>query len=206
MIFSKKTSENLQSTNTMRKTIQFLTYGIFVLLLSISISSCKGDDGVDGEDGAIGATGTNGQDGNANVIYSDWFDPTWSLPAAHSNFTHAAPEITQEIFDTGVVMVYMQWFNSIYPLPISFPGDGIPKTFNFWAKLGELQIWFTAESSINNLSGQKYRYIIIPSNNVAARGVNVTNPKQRIYDELENAGVNINDYYAVCAYYGINPE
>ncbi len=184
------------------KTVKFFSILLLSVVLMTSVTACKGEDGTDGQDGATGAQGPAGQDGNANVIYSDWFAPTWTVPASSASFTHAAAGITQEVLDTGVIMVYMKIYDHVYPLPISFNGDTIPKEFNFWADLGSLRIWFTAESSYSPSSTMTFRYIIIPGSNAAR----ITSPKQAVNNELATAGVDINDYYAVCAYYGINPE
>jgi len=179
------------------KTIKFLNYATFVLFLGLAISSCEGPEG------PAGPAGTDGTDGNANVISSDWFAATWTVPSTSAAFTHTAPEITQDVLDTGVIMVYMKTSGHVYALPISFMGDSNPKEYNFWADPGSVRIWFTAESSYSPSSSKRFRYVIIPSNNDQSR---TTNPKQAVYDELANAGIHINDYYAVCAYYGINPK
>ena len=175
------------------KTLKFLSYTVFVLFLSIAITSCSGDDGATGPAGPAGADGADGIDGNANVIASDWFNATWptNTSATYATFTHDAPELTQDILDSGVILVYMKTSNAVYPLPISFIGDSNPKEYDFWANLGSIRIWFTAESAITPSSTKQFRYVIIPSNNTAARGTST---------------VDVNDYYAVCEYYGINPE
>jgi len=187
------------------KTIKFLTIVILSIFLSTAVTSCKGDDGadgIDGVDGAQGPAGQDGQDGNANVIYSDWFSPTWTVPSTSAYFNYSAPEITQEVLDTGVIMVYMRIYNHVYPMPISFMGDTNPKEYDFWADLESLRIWFSAESSYSPSSTIKFRYVIIPGNNNAAgRSINSS---QSIYDELSAANVDINNYEAVCDYYGIS--
>jgi Collagen triple helix repeat (20 copies) len=189
------------------------------LLLCIGLTSCTGDtgpagvdgtdgadgidgaDGADGRDGVDGEDGFDGQDGNANVIFSDWFAPTWTVPSTFAAFVHPVPDITQEILDTGVVLVYADMFNHIYPLPISFIGDGNPKEFNFWLDLGALRIWFTAETDLTPDPDTRFRYILIPGSTAIAKSAN---PRQAIYNELEAAGVEIDDFASVCAYYGLN--
>lgn len=94
-----------------------------------------GADGTNGTAGADGTNGTDGQDGNANVTSSDWFTASgFTLTTGFGDIKlldhdHAATEITQEIIDTGVVLVYGNlrgytttiWpFNQVSLLPITY--------------------------------------------------------------------------------------
>lgn len=84
----------------------------------------SGQNGTDGTDGTNGTDGTDGQDGNANVISSDWFTPSsYTLSTGFGGIKlldhdQAAPEITQEIIDNGVVLVYGKlngYTSSVWP-------------------------------------------------------------------------------------------
>ena len=61
---------------------------------------------------SVSCTGGDGIDGDSNVMYSDWFKPSsYTLSDGFGGikqFDHneAASEITQDILDTGVVLVY----------------------------------------------------------------------------------------------------
>jgi len=186
------------------KTIKFLSYSLFVLFLSISISSCSGDDGADGSNGTDGATGLTGADGNANVFASDWYDITWNNTNTTFAFhDQAADEITQENTDSSVVLVYVKFGDFIYNTPVAWNETC---TIGSFFQVENVRVYFYSETNISipDLMG---RYVIIPASNVAARGIiNNSTPKQQVHDELENVGIDINDYYAVCEYYGINPK
>ncbi len=174
---------------------------LLVVLLSLVLASCTGDQGPAGINGIDGENGAAGQDGNANIIASDWFDPTWTVPSTSASFTKDAPEITQGVLDSGVIMVYAHMHDHIYPLPISFIGDSIPKEYNFWADLGSVRIWFTAESSYTPFAGIRFRYVIIPS---VASGSKGLGSREEVLAELVAAGVDVNDYDSVCNHFGLN--
>ncbi len=92
---------------------------VMVLMVSISIFSCSdGEDGatgpagpagVDGTDGVNGEDGQDGEPGTANVIYSDWIEHGFGISAVEApteGFDIEAPEITDDILNSGVVMVF----------------------------------------------------------------------------------------------------
>ncbi len=169
-----------------------------ILLFGLLLASCSGDDGAPGINGVDGA---DGADGNANIIASGWFDPTWAVPSTMADFTHDAPEITQEVLDTGLVMVYSKMYGSVYPLPISFMGDSNPKEFDFWITLGSVRIWFTAESSYTPDATTQFRYVIIPSGTSGSKSIS---SREGILADLETAGVDIYDYSSVCQHFGLD--
>ena len=81
-----------------------------------------GEDGTDGADGADGQDGQQGEPGTANVIYSDWVPSEFPDPI-NANFAQwelFAPELTQEVHDTGVILVYARIGIFIHKLPDSF--------------------------------------------------------------------------------------
>lgn len=82
----------------------------------------EGPKGEPGNDGQDGADGQNGATGTANVIYSDWI-PSGFPETINGNFEQwslIAPELTQEIHDTGVVLLYARVGLFIYTVPITF--------------------------------------------------------------------------------------
>ncbi len=185
------------------KTIKFLTYTVFVLFLSFAIYSCDGDDGAMGPAGVDGVDGVDGTNGNANVIYSDWLNAPWSAPATSGSFIHASTDFTQDVLDKAVIMAYMGHVSTtlIYPLPFTITGTNTI-TFMFLPDVGVINFMYMA-SNLFDGSGFKFRYVIIPPADLSKSS---TDSKQSIYNELEAANVDINDYYDVCAYYDINPE
>jgi hypothetical protein len=199
---------------TIMKKMKFLTYATFVLFLGLAISSCEGPEGPAGAAGANGTNGTNGTDGtdgNANVIYSDWIIPTWEQFSEFSvNMQKAdldVTDLTQDVLDNGVVLVYWKnWQNLIRPLPFTF--SDIDWLVQFQYSLNLIRVSVTLEDSTSTYppsipSSNTIRYIIIPGSTETSSRINI---QQTVYNELADAAVDVNDYYAVCAYYGINPK
>ena len=203
------------------KTLKFISCIVLALILSLGLISCSGDDGAtgptgptgvdgidgtdgtDGADGTDGTDGTDGSDGIVNVFSSAWFDPTWTVPGTNPDFIQPAPEITQAVLDSGVILVYMRSNGYLFSLPVSFQGDTVPKEYNYWAYLNALRIWLWAESSVLPSITTQFRYVIIQGS-VAKSGAG--NPQQDIYNELKTAGVDPKNHAEVCAYYGIDLE
>jgi len=163
-----------------------------VTALALSFVSCKkGDPGPDGAAGpagpagaagAAGATGPAGPAGSANVIYSDWFTPSsyikdtvfgiWGF-----NYVQTATDITQNILDSGTVIVYgklLQYNTTLWPtaqvapLPVTLTYMSGPNTeVDTWsglASLGQVKIRFVNDQNAYktyNSSKNKFRYIII---------------------------------------------
>ena len=109
--------------------IKQMTTKVVMLFLFASIFfSCK-----KGDAGPQGAAGPTGPTGVANVKYSDWFKPDTYTSATVFSMTlfscdKAAPEITQQVLDSGVVLTYAKLFGysaTIWPagqvsqLPVS---------------------------------------------------------------------------------------
>jgi hypothetical protein len=162
---------------------------LLVLLLSILMAACqKGDagpagaTGATGASGAAGATGAQGPAGTANVIYSQWFDPstyvkdtvfgTWGF-----YYDKATTDITEQVVDSGTVITFGKldgYVTNIWPtdqvamLPITITYmDGSSPNIDTWSSLitpGNLRIELT--SSLNAYGGisnaHKFRYVIIP--------------------------------------------
>jgi len=170
------------------KTIKFFTYSVFILFLGIAISSCTGDDGADGTAGA------DGQDGNANVISVTFPNVTIAV----GNHLFSVPELTQSIFDTGVVLGYVQSIGQTKWVPLPFVTNPPMHMEIESFELGEILVHSSLSGVFN------FRFILIESS-TNKNGKSTLNSRQEIYTELKNAGININDYHDVCDYYGINP-
>lgn len=103
-------SLSLRNT-TKRKINRVKKTGLFLLLSFVTIlSSCEKE----------GPEGPAGEDGNANVVSgtttsSNWtfYDPSWV-----TTYTYSA--ITQEIIESGAVLVYMKVGNSYNQIPLTF--------------------------------------------------------------------------------------
>ena len=164
------------------KTISKSKYFILALLVAFSFS-CSSEDGADGAVGPAGADGIDGTDGNANVISSGWVEYDTAVWGAISNefgidfrnYPIIASEITQDIVDEGVVLVYSRFIitdTQTYMLPFTeniTGADPTGQTLSFRFEVNDLTL------KMRNVSGTgdpgtfggsgiaEYRYIIIPS-------------------------------------------
>jgi len=184
-------------------------------------SGQNGADGTNGTDGTDGTDGQDGQDGNANVISSDWFTPSsYTLSTGFGGIKlldhdQAAPKITQEIIDNGVVLVYGKlngYTSSVWPtdqialLPIILTYSTSPANIDTWLAIlseGNINIRFTNNNNTySSLStNHSFRYIVIPSSS-SSSGRMSDNSLESIANNLAVAGVDINNFDEVLAYFG----
>jgi hypothetical protein len=208
------------------KTMKFLAYATFVLFLGVAVSSCKGDDGADGQDGATGPAGPagqDGQDGNANVQTYVYNSPSWGATTSVVDIDMAGI-LTDDILENDVLLSYVKHENldmvSAIPgavwtgtggyrnYPV-FYGNSVssdPGIYTFRMVSLEMDGTFTPHANLKPVDWVKI--IIIESTNTTTASGNgkAVSPQQAVYNELEEAGVDVNDYYEVCAYYGIDPK
>jgi len=205
------------------KTMKFLTIVILSIFLSTTVTSCKGEDGRDGVDGVDGEQGPPGEDGNANVLTIRFQSPQWAdYPSPYLDFLYLdVPQITYDDANHSAILHYISFQNDHYTLlPVDdFYLNGVGPGFSIHDEptYQSTQIRFTKNTPFDPIpdptpSVDFLKIIIIrPSDimdvvgNSSESGRSI-DPKQRILNELENAGVDVRDYYAVCEYYGINPE
>lgn len=150
----------------------------------------NGADGADGVDGQAGADGQDGATGTANVIYSAWIPSDFPDPI-NANFDQweiIAPELTQEIHDTGVILVYARVGTLIYKLPDSYFGT-IQEHWNFRLldindPLIAIRVHSIDGGNIGTpfLNGD-FRYVIIPGG-VSASGKSSLDYTQMSYKEI----------------------
>ncbi len=221
------------------KNVIFKTKYVLLALVMVFIFSCAedgavgpqgatgaagvdGQDGTDGADGQDGTDGADGQDGNANVMSFDWFiPPSYTLTTGFGDirlldYDHAATEITQEIIDTGVVLVYgkLNGYNqSIWPnnqvslMPIVLMYDMDPVEIDTWTAIlsvGNIRIRFINSNNRYNTVNitHQFRYVIIPSSgSTSGRIADFT--RVTLENDLAELGVDINSYDQVAAYYGL---
>ncbi|MHA7059319.1 hypothetical protein ACWGOQ_0018980 [Aquimarina sp. M1] len=96
----------------MKTIMKFLTY--VMMAFALVLTSCDGEDGMDG---AEGPQGPAGQDGNANVVSVLLENQTINT----GDTVFDIPELTQEIYDTGIVYAYVTVTGNQYweVLPLS---------------------------------------------------------------------------------------
>ncbi len=136
----------------------------------------QGPQGEDGTDGMDGQDGQQGQTGTANVIYSDWIEGGFEtdISDGFDTFLITAPEVTQTILDTGVILVFANSnTNTIYQLPVTF---FLNLNENYWFRVinvGTINIGVEGVEGNNAIGNpflnNQFRYIIIPGG-VAASG------------------------------------
>lgn len=216
------------------KTISFLKYLVFVLILGFGISSCTGDegppgpagingtngsdgtDGTNGTNGTDGADGTNGTDGtdgtdgaNSNIYYSNWLTPTWNAQTGSDGTKYrvgiiTANTLTQSILDRGIVLVYLK--TSSGPI-IQIPVNSGGVDFQVIFDLREIIINYHLTDSPYVTPGA-----LNSSNKIryilvpgTILASKASKSKQDLLDELKTK-VDVSNYLEVCSYYEINPE
>ena len=196
------------------KKMKFLTY---VLFLGFAVSSCSGDDGAIGP---VGPVGTDGTDGNANVQTYVYNNPAWN-GFGFAMEIDMADVLSDDILENDALMVYVK--HSGVDMVANIPGNvWTPGWKNYGVNVGNsvstdpgifiLQITSFEMDGIPTLNANLQpidwvKIIIIESiNTTTTDGSRTASTQQAVYNELADAGVDVNDYYAVCAYYGINPE
>ena len=196
------------------KTLKFLSYATFVLFLGLAISSCTKE----------GPEGPAGQDGNANVQTYVFNSPSWNSSGS-GMYIDMSSILTNEIIENDVILGYVKNPNLSYVFPIPGPIwtgsvyrnynmiiNGSPSTYPYIPEFNILIVSRETDGSYTpnaNLQEMEwFKCIIIESTNTTTTNGNgrPANPKQAILDELAAANVDIHDYYAVCAYYGIDPK
>lgn len=184
-----------------KTTISRSKYFLLALLVAFSFS-CSPEDGNDGATGAIGpagTNGTNGEDGNANVQTFVFDTATESGIGINLD----VPQITQDVLDNDVILSYYESSTGIY---YQMPGGAnnaifVTRPFAFVNSFDiRFHDWDGTSYSITAGDVVKVKIIIIESTSTTAGKIS---GKQQVYNALNQAGVNINDYYAVCDYYGV---
>jgi hypothetical protein len=129
-----------------------------LLILSLSCIGPRGDDGLDGRNGMDGRNGIDGEDGNANVgsaIYD--IDPSdWTGNIDGFVATLNVPELTQDIYLNGAVLVYTlrnenSADKSFNQLPYTWLYNNTTEYMDFDAFIGRIDIslrW--VDNGVNN--------------------------------------------------------
>jgi len=195
----------------MKTSISKLMY-VFLLMVIAAFTSCKGEigpigptgeDGKDGINGINGEDGEDGEDGNANVIASDWITPSWSATnSTYGEFINDEANITTDFMDSGVLLSYVDFTGLkqyIYALPFTFQ-DGGTVSINFNMQEGQIKWWFASDHNYTPNSNAKFRYVLIPSSTTNKS----ENPQQEIINNLDKAGIDINNYYQVIDYLNLD--
>jgi hypothetical protein len=132
--------------------------------------------------------------GTANVIYSSWTtldsavrDTT--IDGSDMKISHIdAPQLSQEILDQGVVNVYMEFSDDVYPLPYTGYAGGASNVMDFLPRLDKIFITrFTMDNSasVGFASSLEFRYVIIPGGVAAKSKMSKDQIKKMPYEEVK---------------------
>ncbi len=151
-----------------------------LLMLSCTKEGPEGPQGPQGNPGPQGTQGTagaQGSTGTANVIYSGWLsfqqaqrDSTIDNSKLKVNHIPAA-QLTQEIIDNGVVLVYIRFLTSVMQLPYTSYAGSKANTVSFLPKPQRIFITrFTHDNSGSlGFGAIQFRYILVPGGVAAGR-------------------------------------
>ena len=137
----------------------------------------KGDQGEQGPKGEQGDDGQDGATGTANVIYSDWIPSDFpeTIENIYDQWDMYAPELTRQIHETGVVLVFARRGLFTYPIPNTF-FENINEHYKFRLfDVNETLIAIRVSSTTNFDIGEPflngdYRYILIPGGIPSEKG------------------------------------
>jgi hypothetical protein len=191
----------------MKTTMKFLGMGL--ALIAITLTSCS-KDGEIGPMGPAGQDGLNGTDGNANVRLL-----TFDYSGVSANdYIQEIPELTQEVLDNDLILGYITTKGAMYQIPqnniginVTDSGDRVIQTMTTDVRVKMAPqsyhlYFYRSGTSYSQLlpkrSFIKLKIIIAKSSSITGK----TN-KETIRTELKSAGVDINDYYAVMDYFGL---
>lgn len=150
---------------------------IFSAILSIFIS-CKGPQGEIGPKGDTGSQGIAGPQGPASgdIFHSEWIGIGGSFGSGSKINTITAPEITSEVLNKYILLVYVKPFflddltqgvrTDLTLLPFIVTSDGkVVVSITYRAEKGKLTV-----TSFPAGNGWAYRYVIIKGGTLIPKG------------------------------------
>ncbi|MEI7726489.1 MAG: hypothetical protein WCK09_15375 [Bacteroidota bacterium] len=167
------------------------TLFLFAAISALIIAGC-------GKEGPQGPQGPEGQ--SAPVYYSEWFSPTtWSGNSGDWYFAASAPDLTQDIVESGVVLAYCWLADDLYQgtttrlLPAYAVGANWSFLIHEYGSIEFTSDLFTPPST----TGSKFRFVAIPGTIHALKS---GTPGYRSEQELRSMS-----YKEICKLYNI-PE
>jgi hypothetical protein len=184
-----------------------------------------GTNGTNGTNGATGATGPQGPTGTANVIYSAWFTPaqngnwvdtTINGVAQQKKFNKAAPGVTLNVLNTGVVLSYVKLIPdglggttlTVRQIPYSLPGNAnefINLLYNGSITFAQISTANPGVAITASSGTLEFRYVIIPGGVAGGRSANaekVAEIKGKLYSESQLKAMS---YAQMCSLLNIQP-
>lgn len=148
----------------------------FILASIMIFTSCE-------KEGPAGPAGRDGLDGNANVVSSSKTSSNWAYNDPSWVITLTYPSITQEIINSGAVLVYMQVGNTYYQIPSTFyESENYSSSLDVSIFVGGVSVFWTDSDLIQrtNPGSQTFKVVVIASS-----------------DLKKNPSINFSDYEQV---------
>mgnify|MGYP003665702229 FL=1 len=181
---------------------------LVIVLVALTFTSCtkEGETGPMGPAGINGTDGTDGEDGNdgnANVMASDWLEPTESSYSVNNPRYKALPlatNLSSSLLENGVILVYYDNDTDVYLLPnhIFAPDGTILKSIDSKINRASRNIYVNIQRSDSDLTpgeylwdpsgppygkGVRFRYVIVPSNAASGKKA-IMDFKKMSYEEV----------------------
>lgn len=187
---------------------------LVIVLVALTFTSCtkEGETGPMGPAGLNGTDGTDGEDGNdgnANVMASDWLEPTESSYSVNNPRYKALPlatNLNSSLLEDGVILVYYDNDVDIYLLPnhIFAPDGTILKSIDSKINRASRNIYVNIQRSDSDLTpgeylwepsgppygkGVRFRYVIVPSNAASGKKAAIDYKKMSYEDVMDHFGL-----------------
>lgn len=187
---------------------------LVIVLVALTFTSCtkEGETGPMGPAGINGTDGTDGEDGNdgnANVMASDWLEPTESSFSVNNPRYKALPlatNLNSSLLEDGVILVYYDNDTDVYLLPnhIFAPDGTILKSIDSKINRASRNIYVNIQRSDSDLTpgeylwdpsgppygkGVRFRYVIVPSNAASGKKAAIDYKKMSYEDVMDHFGL-----------------
>jgi hypothetical protein len=187
---------------------------LVIVLVALTFTSCtkEGETGPMGPAGINGTDGTDGEDGNdgnANVMASDWLEPTESSYSVNNPRYKALPlatNLSSSLLEDGVILVYYDNDTDVYLLPnhIFAPDGTILKSIDSKINRASRNIYVNIQRSDSDLTpgeylwdpsgppygkGVRFRYVIVPSNAASGKKAAIDYKKMSYEEVMDHFGL-----------------
>lgn len=187
---------------------------LVIVLVALTFTSCtkEGETGPMGPAGINGTDGTDGEDGNdgnANVMASDWLEPTESSFSVNNPRYKALPlatNLSSSLLEDGVILVYYDNDTDVYLLPnhIFAPDGTILKSIDSKINRASRNIYVNIQRSDSDLTpgeylwdpsgppygkGVRFRYVIVPSNAASGKKAAIDYKKMSYEEVMDHFGL-----------------
>jgi hypothetical protein len=190
----------------MKTTMKFLGMGLVLLALAFTSCSKDGEIGPMGPTGQNGINGSDGEDGNADVQV---FTYNTSNESGNSIYKDI-PELTTEVINSDLILGYLFLADGrVLPIPSTFRSTTGPYIDVMVDLGGDTNGgYYAIRFKLSNDTGNYEAFIgeFTSLKIIIAKSSNITTGKseqQNLSSLLKFSEVDINDYFAVMDYFGI---